>query len=258
MSPKPTLVLVPGSWHSPDVWNKIVTLMEAQQYKCVPVTLPSTLSNPSTGFADDVGAVRDAIVAETAQGRDVVLVVHSYGGAVGCSAIKGLARPKRDVSSSTTHGTSGHVIGIVMIATGFVQTGMSFIDGAGGKPPPSWKADTESGFAVIVADAREMFYHDLPEEEGNYWVEKLTKQSLKPLMERSEAAYTGWKDVPVWFVATTEDKALPGFVQKIFVQGAKDAGADVTLKEVESSHSPMLSKPKEIADFILEAMASFV
>jgi hypothetical protein len=38
---------------------------------------------------------------------------------------------------------------------------------------------------------------------------------------------------------------------------AKDAGADVTLREITSSHSPMLSKPKETADFILDAVKVF-
>jgi len=41
----------------------------------------------------------------------------------------------------------------------------------------------------------------------------------------------------------------------MLVQMAKDAGADVTLREVDSSHSPMLSKPQETADFIMEAAA---
>src|ERR1022692_3632099 len=36
------------------------------------------------------------------------------------------------------------------------------------------------------------------------------------------------KDLPVWYLATTEDKALPFEAQKYFVQTAKDAGGDVT------------------------------
>ncbi len=111
---------------------------------------------------------------------------------------------------------------------------------------------------VIIVEPRQLFYHDLPEEEGNYWVARLEKQSLKALMEGGENAYAGWMDVPVWYLATTEDKALPIQAQRMFVQNAKDAGADVTIREIESSHSPMLSRPKETADFILEAVASFV
>lgn len=257
MSSKPTLVLVPGAWHNASTWDKVSSLMAAQQYKCISVALPSTMSDPSATLLQDIEAVRDSIVDETIQGRDVVVVVHSYGGMVGESAIKRLTRHKQDGSSSEKD-PSGSVIGIVMLATGFVQTGVSFIDGTGGKPPPFWTIDPESGFATLVVEPRQLFYHDLPEEEGDYWVQKLGNQSLKSLMEGGEHAYAGWMDVPVWYVATTEDKALPVQAQRAFVQGAKDAGADVTLREVESSHSPMLSRPKQTADFILEAVTAFV
>ncbi|KAL3421228.1 hypothetical protein PVAG01_07673 [Phlyctema vagabunda] len=256
MSPKPTLVLVPGAWHSIEMWNKVSSLLEAQQYRCISVPLPSTAGDISVTFGQDVRAVQDAIRAETAKGRDVVIVVHSYGGAVGQSAIKGLARPAQDEStSSSTDNSAGYVIGLVMMASGFGQTGMSFIDGLGGKPPPSWRTDP-SGFAIITVPARELFYHDLPVEEGEYWVGKLTKQALKPLMEGGEDSYSGWKDVPVWFLATTDDHALPIQAQRMFVQLAQDAGGDVTTRDVASSHSPMLSKPKETAEFILEAVTS--
>jgi pimeloyl-ACP methyl ester carboxylesterase len=255
MFDKPTLVLVPGAWHITDTWNKVSSLLEAQQFKCVPVALPSTAGNPSITFKEDYEAVRASIIAETTQGRDVIVVVHSYGGAVGQSAIKGLIRPKHNAPSSKSD-PSGHVIGLAMMASGFGQAGMSFLDGLGGKPPPSWELDP-SGFAIITAPPRELFYHDLPEEEGNYWVSKLTNQSLKAFTDDGEYSYSGWMDVPVWFLATTDDKALPIQAQKMFAQGAKDAGADITVRDIESSHSPMLSKPKETADFILEAVASF-
>lgn len=111
-----------------------------------------------------------------------------------------------------------------MVASGFTITGIGFLEGAGGKPPPSWKADTESGFAVLLDDPTQMFYHDVPADEAAYWVSKLTPQALKPLAEGGEYAYSGWKDVPVWYLATKEDKALPFAAQQWFVQTAKDAG----------------------------------
>jgi len=182
-----------------------------------------------------------------------VVVMHSYGGIPAQSAIKGLTRPKDQTSSSKP----GYVIGLVVVASGFVVPAKSFLDATGGKPPPTWILNYETGFAQYVADAREMFYHDLPEEEGKEWVSKLTDQSLKTLTEGGEHAYAGWQDVPSWYIATVQDKSLPIEAQRYFVQVAKDAGADVTLKEVESSHSPMLSRPQETADIIVEAVKAF-
>ena len=252
--PYPTsFIFVPGSWHRPETWDKVSTKIEMEGYRCISVALPSTLSDPAATFGNDVRAVQDAIASQISEGRNVVLVVHSYGGQVGNSAVKGFVRGAQMAGSDTT----GHVIGLAMMATGFTVTGLSFIDGVGGKPPPQWTANTETGFAEIVVDAREMLYHDLPEEEGVAWVNKLTKQSLKSLMAGGEYAYSGWQDVPCWYLATMDDKALPSQAQQFFVKMAQDAGADVTMREVTSSHSPMLSKSQETADFILEAANYF-
>ncbi|KAK3321362.1 Alpha/beta hydrolase fold-1 [Cercophora scortea] len=259
MPPKPTLIFVPGAWYPVDTWTKVTTLLEAKDYKCVCVTLPSSsTSDPSTTFLDDVTAVRAAILAETTQGTDVVVVVHSYGGLPGHSASKGLTRPKTLHPSLAVDKEEGYVIGFVMLASGFTMTGMSFLGGLGGKPPPSWEADTASGFAVILAEPRDMFFHDLPEEEGNYWVSRLEKQSLKALAEGGEHAYAGWMDAPVWYLQTREDRALPVLAQRMFVQMARNAGGDVTVREVESGHSPMLSRAGETVGVVEEAVADFL
>ncbi|KIW35479.1 uncharacterized protein PV07_02175 [Cladophialophora immunda] len=265
MSSKPTLVFVPGAWHRAETWSKISTILETQHhYKCIAVTLPSTQSDPAATLLGDIEAVRDVLVAETSQGRDVVVVVHSYGGVVGESAMKGLALPKgkpdaaSSSSSSAEDKASGHVIGLIMMATGFVTPAKSFIEGLGGQAPPEWNLNQETGFVEILVDTRQLFYHDLPEEEGKEWANKLTKHSLKTLTEGGEHTYPGWKDVPSWYLATKDDKALPVEAQRMFVQMAKDAGADVTLREIESSHSPMLSRPEETVQFVLDATARFV
>jgi pimeloyl-ACP methyl ester carboxylesterase len=261
MSQKPSFIFVPGAWHRPETWDKVISEIRSREYRCVAVELPSTTGDTSAGFGGDVKAVQDAIRGETAKGRDVVLVVHSYGGQVGNSAVKGFARRPHDGSSPPPPESAsgrGHVIGLAMMATGFTVTGVGFLEATGGKPPPQWVADTQNGVATIVVDARDMLYHDLPEEEGKMWVERLTTQSLKALAEGGEHAYSGWRDVPCWYLLTAEDRALPPQVQRIFVEAAQAAGADVTLREIASSHSPMLSKPKETAEFILEAADDFV
>ena len=123
--------------------------------------------------------------------------------------------------------------------------------------PPFWKADVESGFAVLQLERRETFYHNLSIEEGSYWVSKLKKESVKALAEGGKHTYAGWQDDPVWYLAATDDKALPVEAQRMIVQMAKDAGTDVTLREIETSHSPMLSQPRQTVDFIIEAVKAF-
>lgn len=249
MSANPTLVLVPGSWHKPAVWHKVVEHLEAHHFKCVPVSLPSCSSDPSATFSDDIQAVQNTINTETEVGRDVVLVVWSYGGQVGNSAIKGLTK-----SEDNNH---GRVLGVALIASGFPMTGVGFLEATGGVPPPFISLDHDAGFANLTADPGELFYHDLDTTEANHWIQQLTKQSLKSLAEGGKHAYSGWKDVPTWYLAAIEDRALPVEVQRMFVKMAQEQGGDVTLREVQGGHTAMLSKPKECADFVIEAARAF-
>ncbi|OAA72892.1 hypothetical protein LEL_08676 [Akanthomyces lecanii RCEF 1005] len=253
MAAKPALVFVPGAWHSAETWDRVIAEVNPKGYKSIAVTLPSTLGNPAATFGDDVKAVQQVIRQETELGNDVVLVIHSYGGSVGNSAVKGFSR-----QSEGRADIRANVIGLVMIATGFTATGVAFLEAMGGDPPPSWKLNHETGFADIVAEPRDMLYHDLPEEEGAAWVAKLTKQSQLALTDGGEYAYAGWQEVPTWYLRTLDDHALPVQLQGWTVQMARDAGADVTDRGMPTSHSPMLSRPKEVGEFIDEAVQYFV
>lgn len=258
MSTLPTLVFIPGSWHKPTCYNEVTKLLQNQhKLKCISITLPSTTGNPTATFKDDLDAAREAILAETIHGRNVVIVAHSYGGMVGNSAIKGLTQPQDVAESQNQTSTTGYVTGLILIASGFTLTGLSFMDPFFGHPPPSWRVNIETGYAELVAPPRELFYHDLSANEAEFWVSQLTTQSLKALFEGGEYAYAGWKDVPVWYIGTTEDRGLPVMVQRIQVGMAKEIGGSVEHRELQTSHSPFLSQPEMTVGIILEAVDAF-
>jgi len=264
MSDLPTLVFVPGAWHKASCYNKITKLLqEKHQLKCISITLPSTTGNPAATFKDDVDAAREAISGETGQGRDVVVIAHSYGGMVGNSAIKGFAQPRDAPGSSSVPtepaptGPTGRVIGLILIASGFTLTGLAFMDPFLGRPPPFWRVNKETGYAELVASTRELFYHDLPADEADYWVSQLTTQSLKALFEGGEFAYAGWRDVPAWYIGTVEDHGLPVAAQRMTVGMARAMGGAVEHRELRTSHSPFLSQPEETAGIVWEAVEAF-
>lgn len=217
------------------------------------MSLPSTANDPEATFKDDLEEARNAISAETSDGRNVVIVAHSYGGLVGNSAIKGFTKPK----GTDEDNRSGYVIGLILIASGFTLTGLSFMDPFFGRPPPAWRVNNETGYAELVTSPRELFYHDLPEEEAKYWASQLTSQSLKALFEGSEYTYAGWKDVPSWYIGTVEDRGLPVLAQRMSVGMAREMGANVEHRELQTSHSPFLSQPALTVEIILEAVDAF-
>ena len=251
MSEFPTLVFTPGAWHQPTCYNKVMNALKEQYgIHCISFSLPSTSGNPKATFKNDLDAARTAIAHETAQGRDVVLIAHSYGGMVANSAIKGFTA-LRDEDSH------GRVVGLVLIASGFTLTGLSFMDPFFHIPPPTWRVNKETGFADFVTPPRQLFYHDLPEEEAEEWVERLTPQSLEALFKGGEHSYAGWRDVPVWYIGTIEDQGLPVVAQRVNVGMAREMGASVVHRELRSSHSPFLSRPREVVELLVEATRAF-
>lgn len=175
---------------------------------------------------------------------------------MGNSAIKGFVKPL-DTATNPVQARMGHVVGLILIASGFTFTGLAFMDIFFGKPPPFWRVNTTTGYAELVAPPRELFYHDVPIDEAEHWVSQLTSQSLKSLFEGGEFAYAGWKDVPVWYLGTIEDRGQPVVAQRMQVGMAREMGAHVQHRELRSSHSPFLSRPQQTAGIVFEAVGAF-
>jgi pimeloyl-ACP methyl ester carboxylesterase len=68
-----TIVLVHGAFADGSSWDRVTPMLEAKGYKVVAVY------DPMSSLADDVAATRRVIEA---QPGPVILVGHSYGGAV--------------------------------------------------------------------------------------------------------------------------------------------------------------------------------
>lgn len=170
---------------------------------------------------------------------------------VGNSAIRGLTTP-------STEGRQSHVIGLVLIASGFTLTGWAFMDPFCGFSPPFCGPNSTTGFVELRAPPREFFYHDLPAAEGEYWAGQLTPQSIPSLYSGSAHAYAGWRDVAAtWYLATVEDRGLPIAFQRLQVGVARGCGADVTIVELPTSHSPFLSQPDRTVAVLVDALRDF-
>lgn len=79
---KPAIVLVHGAWHNPTHWDRVATPLRKGGYEVKAPQLPSVgvSKDPGGALSKDAETVADAIRTYTSQGRDVVVVMHSYGG----------------------------------------------------------------------------------------------------------------------------------------------------------------------------------
>lgn len=133
---KPTIVLIPGAWHSADCYDILLPHLQRAGYETLPLTLPSVGADPAIQSLDsDVQLIRENITRLISDGKDVVLVMHSYGGIPGSSAVQGLAKTDRKAE-----GLPGGVAALVYICAWMVaegKTAREYGGGRGGKLGPS-------------------------------------------------------------------------------------------------------------------------
>lgn len=95
---KPAFVIVPGSFSPASFYDDLVAALRENGYETLIETLPSSARAPPDPPAtmEEDAALFHGIVEKLAdQGKDVVIVTHSYGGVPGTECSKGLSKAER-------------------------------------------------------------------------------------------------------------------------------------------------------------------
>lgn len=227
-APKPvkTIILVHGAFADGSSWDGVAPILQSKGYNVVAV------HEPLSGLADDVAATQRVIEA---QPGPVLLVGHSWGGVV-----------------ITEAGNSDKVAGLVYVAAFAPDAGESVADLGKGSPPPPWAAKVivdSAGFLTLPAETvTKDFAQDVSPATA-----KLITYKQGPILNKAFAdkvKTAAWKAKPSWYVRADEDHMIDPNAQAAM---AKRANAKVT--NLHASHVPMVSKPAEVANAILDAAA---
>lgn len=93
MAANPTIVLIPGTWHTPVLYAELITLLKQAGYDTVTEENPrcdSSALNEQTLAADAASIRNNLLLPQLNVDKDVVLVMHSCGGEPAADAAKGL------------------------------------------------------------------------------------------------------------------------------------------------------------------------
>mgnify|MGYP003407474503 FL=1 len=229
---KPTVVLVHGAFADSSSWNGVVKILEKDGYPVI------SAANPLRGVASDAQSVASIVKSVK---TPVVLVGHSYGGAVisdaayGCQNVKALVyvaafTPEK---GETATELSGRFPGGTLASA--LAAPVDLADGGKDLYIQQDKFHDQFAADVSEADARLMAAGQRP-----ITVAALNEAATEP----------AWKTIPSWFVYGDKDKNIPPHAMAFM---AERAHAKQTVVVKGGSHVVMVSNPEIVADLIEKA-----
>ncbi|WP_426594018.1 alpha/beta fold hydrolase [Cellulomonas sp. McL0617] len=232
-APKPTIVLVHGAFADASSWSEVTQRLQRKGYT---VYAPA---NPLRGIAPDADYLRSFLA--TIPGP-IVLVGHSYGGAVITNAATGLPNVRSLVYVAAYALDEGESIGAAnALGGGTALLGQHIV-----VRPTTGAAPGDVDAYIDPAYFRDVFAADLPAAQA-----QTMAAGQRPLLASALGTPSGvpaWKTIPSWYVVATKDHAIPPEAERAM---AARAGSRTT--ELNASHVVMLSRPDAVVQVILDA-----
>lgn len=239
----PQLLLVHGAWHGAWCWERVVALLDGSGVVAHALDLPGhgESSAPLDDLHGDADAVRRRLDDLDAAPGSVVLVGHSYGGAV--------------VTEAGVHPAVGHLVYIAGFALDRHESCTTAGDGdpevAGlGRLEGPTLADVlvrgpESTVLLDPERAPTVLYHDADAASVAWAVARIDAQRSRTLKETPGAV--AWRHVPSTYAVCAHDRAVHPGLQRILARRCTDA------VELPTGHSPMLVRPDVVAALLAAA-----
>jgi pimeloyl-ACP methyl ester carboxylesterase len=218
------VVLVHGGFVDGSGWEGVYGILRKKGYDV------AVVQNATKSLADDVATTRAVIANQT---KPVILVGHSYGGAV-----------------ITEAGNDPKVAALVYITAFAPDQGESVAslikDPPPGAPVPPILPPQDGFLFLDKAKFPASFAGDVEKDKAAFMADSQVPWGLEAL----SAAITtpAWKSKPSWYLLVTDDQMIPIAAQRLM---SKRAGA--TVAEVGGSHAIYVSQPTAVAALIEKA-----
>ena len=147
----PTILIIHGSWHQPAHYQILVDAFQSAGYDCICPLLPSfNAPTADIGVKQDSATIRRAIEHLLAQGRELIVLGHSYGGVIMSEALT----PGYDIRARSLVGLRGGIIGLLFICAFVLLPGQSLCTALGGELPPFIPQDVSSCSFLLLRSRR--------------------------------------------------------------------------------------------------------
>jgi pimeloyl-ACP methyl ester carboxylesterase len=218
------VVLVHGGFVDGSGWQGVYELLKADGYRV------GVVQNPTLSLEGDVAATRRVI---DAQDGPVVLVGHSYGGAV--------------ITEAGQHEKVAALVYIAAFAPDKDESVNTLIGGFPQDGPQPPILPPRDGFLLLDREKfAGSFAADVPPEQATFMADSQVPWGVDaPAGQVTDPA---WRTKPSWYLLTTEDRMIPPPAQR-----AMSERTGATVIEVAGSHAIYMSQPAAVASLIHEA-----
>ncbi|MGW7368380.1 alpha/beta fold hydrolase [Streptomyces sp. NPDC054841] len=233
---RPTVVLVHGAFADGSSWTPVIKRLQRLRFPVVAV------ANPLRGLPADAAHLE--AVLKTVPGP-VVLVGHSYGGAVISAAAASSPQVEALVYIAAFMPDAGEVLGELAAKFPGSELESALV------PVPAPAPDGSTGVDLYLrADLfPHVFAADVPRSTT-----RILAAAQRPLTATAftdRAASAAWRSIPSWALIATQDRGIVPELQRF---QAKRAGSRTV--EISSSHLPMFSRPDAVTSLIAAAARS--
>lgn len=272
MSPKPSIIIIPGSFSGPDLYTTLGSQLEGQGYEVFVGTLQSASRTPPKKGAtmkEDAAYFRGIAELLASQGKDVVVLGHSYGGIVATECVKGVTKTEREAQGKT-----GGVVKVLYLASVVGDVGQGSLEAMGGQLGPFIRflvrtptccnilkvQDLTASFQgeymhMDGNSAAPVIYNDLPEKEALEWATRGQYHSTMSFLD--PLTFAAVDHVPVTYIHTERDSILVPEYQKACVEKLKKRNAkNVSTVTINAGHMANVSAPEVTAKGIIEAISA--
>ena len=229
---KPTVVLVHGAFADASGWNRVIVDLEQRGY---PVYAPA---NPLRGLASDADYIRGFLA--TIPGP-IVLVGHSYGGAVITNAARGVPNVKALVYIAAYGLAQGES---VQAANALGGGTTEVVNHLVLRPVPGGGQNADA--YIDLAWFRQLFAPDVQPRLAAAMGAGQRPGALSTLVEPS--GVPAWQTLPSWYMVAQNDRIIPPQAERVMA-----ARMHAHTVEITSSHVPMISHPSAATKLILTA-----
>ncbi|MBN9682607.1 MULTISPECIES: alpha/beta fold hydrolase [unclassified Corallococcus] len=230
---KPTIVLVHGAFADASGWADVIKRLQRQGYTA------HAFANPLRSISGDAEYLRYFLGTLTGP---VVLVGHSYGGAIITNAANGNPSVRALVYIAAYALDEGESISEAnTLGGGHSELGEHLVL----RPFPGGGSSDADAY-IDPAFFQELFAADLREKDAAVGAASQRPAAVSVFNEPSGPP--AWKVIPSWYMVARDDNTIPPEAERFMARRAR-----AHTVEIRSSHVAMISHPEAVTELIFKA-----